>query len=374
MRFTIEKVEILKALNSASHAIAPKNVNPVLSNFKLDLNEKGLEITGSGPDISIKSTVPYMIESREVIRGASQGAILINARIFLDAIRKMSGQSISVEVIDEAIAKVGDGKSSFKFPCVKAEEFPDIDFEPRGMALELPCATFAEMVEQSAFAASTKEQRPVLTAVNLEAGNGVLTATATDSARLAQKKIAIDSEANFRCNLPAKVLSDLIRLFETPNSNVQLSVSESRAIFTFGNIVVHSRLVAGDYPVTKAIIPQNFNYTLEINAQELLAAMERVSILSSDREPVVKLSMSEDEVEVSSKSDVNGSANESISTFQYNGERLEVSFNSIFVMDALKALKTTDVSLRFQAEMKPFVVVDPQNETAVELITPMRTY
>ena len=102
--------------------------------------------------------------------------------------------------------------------------------------------------------------------------------------------------------------------------------------------------------------------------------MERVSILSSDREPVVKLSMNEEEVEVSSKSDVNGSANESISTFQYTGERLEVSFNSIFVIDALKALKATDVSLRFQAEMKPFVVVDPKDDSAIELITPMRTY
>jgi DNA polymerase-3 subunit beta len=137
---------------------------------------------------------------------------------------------------------------------------------------------------------------------------------------------------------------------------------------------VSTRVIPGDYPQTKSIIPQTFNYVLDVNARELLNAMDRVSILSSDKESVVRLSMTEDRVELTVRSDANGSAVEALQTFQFTGERLDVSFNSAFVVDAVKALKSEDVSVCFLAEMKPFVVKNKQDDSVVELITPMRTY
>ena len=166
---------------------------------------------------------------------------------------------------------------------------------------------------------------------------------------------------------------DIVRMFETART-VEIAISDKKALFTFDNTVVSSSLVPGDYPVTRSIIPATFNYFLEVNAQELLAAMGRVAVLASDRESVVKLSMGEDSVEISVKSQENGTANEHIQTFQYTGEKLEVSFNSLFVVDAIKALKSEDVTLCFQAEMKPFVVKNQKDDSVVELITPMRTY
>jgi len=373
MRLSVEKEQFLKALNSASHAIAGKNADPVLANLKLELNERGLEITGTNTEITIKSTVPYMIDGQPIIRSAGLGSTLVNAHLLTEVVRRMGGTEVSFEVIDDSIAKLDDGKSSFKLNCTKAEEYPVIDLEPSGIDFSMSCADFTALIDQSAFAASGKDSRPVLTAVNLEAGNNCLVATATDSARLARKSVHIESEAKFRVNIPARLVSDITKLFEGAD-NLELSVSESRVLFLFDNTVVSSRLISGDYPVTKAIIPQNFNYYLEVNAQELLSAMSRVSILSPEREAVVKLSMSENEVEVSARSEMNGSANESIQTFSFTGEYLEVSFNSAFVIDAIRALKSEDVIICFQAEMKPFVVKDPKDESTVELITPMRTH
>ena len=238
----------------------------------------------------------------------------------------------------------------------------------------MPCAAMAGLVEQSAFAASTKEQRPILTALNLEAADGILTATATDSARLARKTVAIESEVKFRVNIPARVAIDVSKLFEGA-STVEITVSEKKGVlFRFGQTVVSTRVIPGDYPQTKSIIPQTFNYVLDVNARELLNAMDRVSILSSDKESVVRLSMTEDRVELTVRSDANGSAVEALQTFQFTGERLDVSFNSAFVVDAVKALKSEDVSVCFLAEMKPFVVKNKQDDSVVELITPMRTY
>ncbi len=373
MRLTIDKTEFLKALSSAGHAIAAKTPVAMLTNLKLDLNEKGLEITGSNNEITIKSTVPYMVGGKEVIRNYNIGATLINARVLTEVVRRLDGSEVSIDVIDDTIAKLDDGRSSFKLNCLKAEEYPDIDLEPSGTVITLRCQELTALVDQSAFAASTKEVRPILTALNLEAGEGKLTATATDSARLARKTIALDSDARFRCNIPARLLSDIVKLFEGAEY-VDIAISDSKALFNFDNTVVSSRLIAGEYPVTKAIIPQMFNYFLQVNAQELLSAMNRVSVLSTERESVVKLSMSEDNIEVSSKNEANGSANESIPTFEFNGERLDVSFNSTFVVDAIRALKSEDVTICFQAEMKPFVIKNPKDDSVVELITPMRTY
>lgn len=373
MRLSVNKDQFLKALNIASRAVAGKNPDPVLANLKLELTEKGLEVTGTNSEIAIRSTVPYMVDGQTVIRGPGLGSTLVNAHLLTEIVRRMAGAEVSFEVIDESIAKLDDGRSSFKLNCTKAEEYPDIDFEPSGVSFGVACAELAALIEQSAFAASSKDSRPVLTAVNLEAGDGMLIATATDSARLARKTIHIESSAKFRVNIPARVVSDVTKLFEGAES-VEVAVSESRALFSFDNTVVASRLISGDYPVSKSIIPQNFNYRLEVNGQELLAAMGRISILSAEREGVVTLSMSENEVEVSARSELTGSANESIENFSFNGEYLEVSFNSLFVIDAIRALKCEDVVLSFQNEKRPLLVItNPKDDSAIELITPMRS-
>mgnify|MGYP004444516119 FL=1 len=375
MRFTINKDQFLKSLLRAGHAISPKAVVPLMSNVMLNLSEKGLQITGTNDEMTIRCTVPYMIGEIEIIRGAGMGSTLINAHLLTEVVRKMDGNDVTVEIVDNAIAKIDDGRSSFKLNCARAEEYPDIDLELNGQILDLRCHDFALLVEQSAFAASGKgNQRPVLSAVNLEAnGAGVLTATATDSARLAQKQLHVDSDVKFNVNVKAKILAEVARLFELTEM-VRIAVSDNKILFDFDNAVVSTRLIADPYPVPKTIFQQTYNYSLEVNAQELADAIERVSILSADKDFAVKLSMREDLVEVHSRSETNGSANEAVQTFSFNGSRLEVSFNPLFVLDAIKALRSEDVVFCFQAEMRPFVVKNPKDDSVIELITPMRTY
>ena len=373
MRFTISKEQFQKGLSAAGRAVPSKSTLPILANLMLDLNERGLEITGSNSEITIRSTVPYRKDDREIIRNVGLGSTLVNAKKVVDIVRAMDGEEVSVEVIDDAIMKIDDDRSSFRLNCIKAEEYPDIDLEPSGTLFDIPCATLAGLVEQSAFAASVREQRQILTALHLEAENGRLIATATDSARLARKEVPIESEVRFVANIPARLISDIVKMFDNAQM-VTVSVTDRKMLFDFERTIVSSRLIPGDYPLTRSIIPQNFNDTLEANASELLGAMNRVRIVSSDSEPVVTLSMREEEVEVSAKSDASGSALEKISTFQYTGDRLDVSFNSQFVIDAIRAVRSEDVLICFLGEMKPFVVKNPKDDSVVELITPMRTF
>ena len=339
------------------------------------MNEKGLFLTGSNYDLTIKTKIPLKNENgEEIIRNYKEGSALINSKIVVEIARKMESNEITFEIIDSTIATIScEEKSQYKLNSTRPEEYPDIDLEENGVHLTLPTALFSSLIDQTAFAASIKEQRPILTALNLEAGDGILTATATDSARMARKEIGIDSELSFVANIPAKMIVEVEHLAEE-NSSITMYISEKKALFKFSNTIIATRLVAGDYPNTKNIVPKYTNYTLEVNAQDFIKAIDRANILSIDRENVVDLTMSDDDVEISAKSSQIGSAVEKIETFKFSGQNLQISFNSEFVVSAIRALDSEDVMFEFVGEMKPFVIKNPNDNSIIQIVTPVRTF
>jgi DNA polymerase-3 subunit beta len=373
MRLTITREHLLKGLTTAAKAIGSKVPVPLLMNLKLVLNEKGLTVVGGNNELTISTLVPNMIGEKEIIRNAKYGATLVASKIITEIARRMEGDELAIEVVDETIVKIDDGKSSFKLNSIRADEYPEVDLDPSGVVFDISCHDFTRLIEQTAFAASNKEQRPILTAVNLEAAGGKLIATATDSARLARKEVPIDDVVSFVSNVPARTLIEITKMFEGAEK-VTMAVSDKKILFSFDNTLVSSRLINGDYPNTKNIIPKTFNYFLEVNSAELISAMERVSLLSVERENVVKITMTEDALEVASKSAQVGSANEKLSTFQFSGDRLEMSFNSDYVVSAIRAVKAEDVTIAFIGEMKPFVIKNNKDDSVVQLVTPVRTY
>lgn len=372
MRFTIDKETFLKGLNLVGKAIPQKTELPILSNIKITMSEKGLELVASDNNITIQTTIPFMIGEKEIIRNHQEGSTLVGAKIFTEVVRHLEDETCTFELIDNTILKVESGKSNFKLNSIRPEEYPQIDLSGSGEVLSIKAKDLLDLVETTAFAASLKETRPILTAVNLEAGDGILAATATDTARLARKKISINSDAKFVANIPAKKLVDIVRSFEDAE-DVDIAVSDKKAVFAFGNTVIATRLTNGDYPNTKSIVPTQFNYFLEVNAHDFLSAMERVSLLSAEYEGVVKLIVDQDEVEMISRSSLIGSANEKLQVFQFSGDHLEISFRASYVADAIRACRSEDVTIAFVGEMKPFVVKNTKDESIDMLLTPLRS-
>ena len=190
---------------------------------------------------------------------------------------------------------------------------------------------------------------------------------------MARKTITVPFEAEFISNVPAKMMIEVDHLIENQDS-VEIAFSDKKALFTLGKTIIATRLVDGDYPNTKNIVPRITNYSLEVNANELIKAIDRANILSLDRENVVDLYMSEHGVEISSKSSQIGSAVEKLEMFRYEGAPLRISFNSEFVLAAIRALNCEDVTLAFVGEMKPFVVKNAKDDSTIQIVTPVRTY
>lgn len=377
MKFTINREQFLKGLTIATKPTTTKSPMPILSNVLMSLDNRGLRLLGSNGDLTIQTLIPLRINDIEVIRIYEEGATLVSSKIITEIIRKVEGNEINLEIIDRSIVQIDDGRSNFKLTSVRADDYPDIDLEKTGVTFEVASKELIKLVEQTAFAASTKEQRPILTAVHLFASNGLLEAVATDSARLGKKTIEILDNVTFNANVPARVLQEISKTIEGTLGikNIDISVSDKKILFEFDGTIITSRLIAGEFPNTKNIIPKSFTNTLEINANELLKAMDRVSLLAaSERENIVKLTMKEDSIIVSSKSALSGSATEAITTFKYGGEPLEISFNYTFLTAAIRACLSEDVQIGFTGEMKPFVVKTRDDETHIQIVTPVRTY
>lgn len=375
MKLTINREQLLYGLTTVARAINDKHPIPVLRNVKLEVDERGLSVIGSNNELIIEHVVPFKIDSQVVIRNSQEGVTLVSSRLLTDIVRKLEGRDVTIEVIDSTLVQVDDGRSNFRLNSINPEDYPDVDLEKIGESFVITGGDFANLVDQTAFAASTREVRPTLTAVNLTARDNELVGIATDSFRMAKKVVKLQESAEFKVNVPAKILTEIARLVQD-EQEVEIHVTDKKALFYFNATTVSSRLISGEYPSIENIIPDHYDYFLEANADELLRAMDRVSLLTTnERESVVKLTMSEEGgVQLSTRSLQTGSAIESLNTCQFTGERLEISFNSNFVSAAVRACKSQDVIIGFVGEMKPFSVRNVADNTHIQIVTPVRTY
>lgn len=373
MRFTINRSALLKVLNIVNIAVGQKSPTPAYLNFKIIMEDEQLTILGSNNELTIKSFIPRMKGDKIIITNSENGEALISAKYLLDIIRSLDGENITMEIIDSTIVKITDEKSDFKLNSMRAEEYPDIDLDIDGKEISFDGEVLKTVIAQTAFAAATKEVRPVLTAINVKADGSSCDFTATDSYRLSKKTVQLNDVYHFEANIPVKTLQEVAKLIDD-NSPVKIFISEKKAVFLYQDTTIYSRLINSDFPKTSRMIPDTYRYVLQVNAASIINAMQRVSLLAIERENIVKLSLSNDKVEISSKSDQIGSANECLDLFKYEGELFDISYNVNYVVDAIKAAMSEEVILSFAGEISAFKVSATDDPSIVQIITPVRSY
>ena len=371
MKLTINRLRFLKLLNTVNIAILPKSPTPAYLNFKIDMQEDKLLLLGSNGELTITSSCPIKEDGKYIITDYEVGTTLISAKFLLEIVRRLESDFVTIEIVDDVIARISDNKSEFKLNAVRAYEYPDLDLDIIGEKVNFTCEDLKKIVSQTAFAASTKEVRPVLTAINAKADGSTIEFVATDSYRLAKKTYYLKEVVHFNSNIPVKTLNEVSKIVE--GGEVSLTISNTKAVFTYNETNIYSRLIAGDFPKTSGMFPSNYPYILQVNSNKFISAMERVSLLAIERENIVKLSVSNEKLEISSKSEQIGSANETIDDYKYTGDIFEISFNVNYVIDAIKAAQSEEVVLSFVGEMSAFKVSSPNDNSLVQIVTPVRS-
>ena len=372
MKFTINRAKFLKLINIGNIAIMPKSPTPAYLNFKLDMSDLGLTLTSSNGDLTITSSCPLQENDKVIIADYEIGSTLISAKFLSDIVRKLDSESVTIEIVDNVIAKISDTKSQFKLNSMRSEEYPNLDLEENGETIIFSGDDLKKIISQTAFAASTKEVRPVLTAINVKTNGDVIDFIATDSYRLSKKSHPLDQEVSFTANIPVKTLNEVSKMID--GGDIEVNISLNKVVFTYGDTKIYSRLIAGDFPKTNNMFPSNYPYILQVNSSNFISAMERVSLLAIERENIVKLTVSSEGCSISSKSEQIGSADEVIENYRYSGDRFEISFNVNYLIDAIKAAQSKDVVLSFVGEMSAFRVTSPVDNSIVQIVTPVRSY
>lgn len=380
MNFTINRPAFISQLNNVLRAISSKTTIPILTGLKMVVDQDKITLTGSNSDITIESVIDASNEDYGLVV-KEPGAIVLPARFFSEIVKKLPDQQVTIEITNGFQAEITSGTAKFQINGQDAGNFPHLPEIETENTITLANDVLKEVIRQTVIAVSKQESRPILAGVHFTLQDGLLTAVATDSHRLGQRKVAlenVDSGINFDIIIPGKSLDELSGMISDADEEVKVQVSENQVLFIFGNTHFYSRLLEGNYPETSQLIPTTADTTMELEAGTFLASIERASLLSHEsRNDVVKLTLqpASNRVQISSDSPDIGTVQEEVATTALDGQDLEISFNPNYMKDALRSFGQATIKISFTSPLRPFTLVPTEDkENFVHLITPVRTF
>lgn len=378
MKFEIMRDRLLDGLNDVTKAISSKTTIPILTGIKIDVTDNGVLLTGSDADITIQTFIPAEEDGNQIINIVETGSIVLQARMFNEIVRKLPTNDVEIEVKNELQTHIRSGKTEFHLIGSDASEYPllpEISTENR---FEIPADLLKSVIRETVFAVAASESRPVLTGVNWNIENDELICVATDSHRLARRKVKLENLPNGieSIVIPGKSLNELNKILGETSNPVEITMSNQQILFKTDHVLFFSRLLEGNYPDTSRLIPNEFKTNIKLDGKTFLKAIDRASLVArEDRNNVVRFETLEDDaVKISSNSPEIGKVEEQIPVESIEGEELVISFSAKYMMEALKAIDGQDVIIQFTGAMRPFILRSVHDDSILQLILPVRTY
>ena len=375
MKIKIKKEVLLENLNKVSKAISTKNLIPILSGIKFDLTYKGLLLTASDNDITIQTFIPAENNKDMIIE--KEGSIIIQGKYILDIVRKLPDEYINIEVIDELKILIYTENSEFNLNGIDKKEYPNISLEDNKTHVDISPKEFKKLVNQTAFATSNDESRPILTGINIKITGNIFECSATDSYRLAKKQIVLNDviEENYNIIIPSKNILEFIKIIDDNVDNLEIHIFNNKILFKNNNLLFQSRLISGNYPNINNLIPTDSFLKISANLDDIYNVIDRASILTSDKEKnIVTLETNGNMLIVKSSSAEVGRVEEKMSIIKNNDENIKISFSAKYMLEALKSFSGKNIEMSFVGEVKPIIVKDDEEENLIQLVLPIRTY
>jgi DNA polymerase III subunit beta len=305
---------------------------------------------------------------------ARPGSVVLPARLLLDVARSLPSEALTMELRGaEQDVEIICGPTTFHLRTLRAEDFPSLPSPADDTRVVLPAEAFVETVVRVARSASRDETRPVLTGILMSASGQELRMVATDSYRLSVKETALESplQGSLEANIPARALQELVRIAQSsPSESVAVSVGQNQAVFEIGDVVLSSRLIDGQFPNYRQLLPETVEHELRVSSAELTDVVRRISLLAQKNAPL-RLSFSEGTLTVSAQTPDVGEASEAIPV-PFQGEAFEIGFNPEFLRDGLESIESEELVLKLISPLRPGLIESPDSGDFVYLIMPIR--
>ena len=365
MKFSCEKFVLQNAIVIASRAAASKSPIPALEGLLISAG-KDVRITGYDLKEGIYTTIEGEVER--------PGEIVVGARLFGEMIRRMPDGKITVDTDEKNNVSVKCGKSEFNFIGISAEDYPEIPTVEGINNITLPQKILKNMINQTIFAVSTSDVRPIYTGVLFEAAGDQLTLVAVDGYRLAKRCEKIENAQLEECSfvVPGPSLSDIERICADEDGDVEIAVGAKHISFVIGGTVVISRRLEGEFLNYRKSIPSEFRFKLGVSRAELMSAIDRVSIIVSEKNSSpVRMTCGDGSISMLCITPI-GKA-EDVCMCEGSGENLEIGFNDRYLTDALKAAGEEKLFLCLNTSSSPCIITATDgSENFTYMILPVR--
>jgi DNA polymerase-3 subunit beta len=367
MKLVLSSSELLTQLQTVTRVASTRSAVQALSGVMVSAP------TNSSPellatDMEIGLRVPLRAEATH------PGAAVLPARLLLDVARSLPGEELTMEVRSaEQDVELICGPAIFHLRMLRAEDFPTLPAPTPETRITLPTEAFVQTISRVARSASRDETRPVLTGILMSASGQELRMVATDSYRLSVKETTLEVplQGSVEANVPARALGELVRIAQQAGSeSVAVSVGQSQVVFELGDVVLSSRLIDGQFPNYRQLLPESVEHELRLSTPELADVVRRISLLAQKNTPL-RLSFSEGTLTVSAQTPDIGEASESIPV-PFHGESFDIGFNPEFLRDGLESVESEELLLKLISPLRPGLIESPDSGDFVYLIMPIR--
>jgi DNA polymerase-3 subunit beta len=366
VKISLEREALLTQLQTVSRVASTRSAIQALSGVQLAAAESGCELRATDMEVGLR--VPLEADV------AREGVVVLPARLLLDVVRALPAQEVSLELrAAEQDAELVSGNATFHIRTLRSEDFPPFPETDVSAVVSLPAEAFVSTALKVAGSASRDETRPVLTGILVSAAERELRMVATDSYRLSVKETTLEEPLSegFEVNVPARALQELARIAaHVGDAALSISVRQNQVIFELGGVVLSSRLIDGQFPNYRQLLPESFEHELRVAAGELTDVVRRISLLAQKNAPL-RLAFAPGELTVSAQTPDVGEARESLPV-AFQGEPLEIGFNPEFLRAGLEAIEQGDVVLKLISPLRPGLIEAGDESGFLYLIMPIR--
>ena len=361
MKFKIKKSSLLTAIQTVQNVITTKSALPILSNILIEAQINSLKLTATDLDIGITCVIPVDIQEA--------GAITISAKRFSDIVKEFPLEEISITTKKNNQVTIDSEMCQFKIMGLTKEEFPKLPEFKDQKVIKISQGVFKQMLSLTVFAVSLDETRYVLNGILFKINKGLLTLVSTDGKRLAiaERKLAVETDIELSMIVPLKTIQELNRNLKD-EGELSLVVSSNQALFDLGSVGIVSRLIEGEFPDYKQVIPPASENKMKVGRSQLLLAVKRAALLATPDYQAVKLEVFKNKLVISKSTPDVGEFHEELAV-EYQGSELVIGFNPIYLIDILKNLSEEMVNLEMVDGEKPGVI---RLSGYVYIVLPMR--
>ena len=368
MHITFPKANLQKAINVLQKVSQNKTSSNLPGAIYMTTKNGQVELQGNDFELGIRLTIDGDIKE--------PGTLVVGSRYFQELIRKLPGDTIELyKPEDNNSLTITSGSSEFNLVTLHPDDFSLVEQIHDQDHVNIDSFAMKELIDLTNYAAATDEDRPVFTGALLEIKENEVTMVATDTHRMAVKKITIDEPATtpMRAIIPTKTLAEVSRLLPTDNpAMINIIWNRTQIVFNFESIYIISRLIEGTYPEYEKVIPSQFDSSAVIDRREFAGAVDRVSLLAKDISyNVIRYDWAESNVTLSTQNTEIGMAKEDVAV-EFKGTPFTISFNGRYISDILRHSTGDNIHL-FLKQNGPVVIRQDNNPNYTYVVTPVRT-